>query len=220
MKQHKYPLWSIFLIILAAIWFFWDKIMLFFTQKAQKELAASNAKIDKDTDLLLEVLAQDRLAMQNLSQKIEALKDDKDNDTQPDGEVNNHYSTTVYKGVDFQEVLAGEYIVKGRLITIKNGLAYHFNSLLEENYLKATGISLDNAPVGETLHIQVEGVVEIANWGLAVNTNYYAGPAGQLMPSAPDGSTTQGVTQSVGLSLTPEKLNLDFSVSIINQILT
>ncbi|NBA78895.1 hypothetical protein GOQ04_25325 [Emticicia sp. ODNR4P] len=220
MKQHKYPLWSIFLIILAAIWFFWDKIMLFFTQKAQKELAASNAKIDKDTDYLLQVLAQDRLAMQNLSQKIEDLKEDKDDDTKPDGDVNNHYNTTVYKGVDFQEVLAGEYIVKGRLITIKNGLAYHFNSLLEENYLKATGISLDNAPAGETLHIQVEGVVEIANWGLSVNTNYYAGPAGQLMPSAPDGSTTQGVTQSVGLSLTPEKLNLDFSVSIINQIIT
>ncbi|KAL6953719.1 hypothetical protein U1Q18_050163 [Sarracenia purpurea var. burkii] len=119
----------------------------------------------------------------------------------------------------FRRFKTGEYIVKGRLITIKNGLAYHFNPLLEENYLKAIGISLDNAPVGETLHIQVEGVVEITNWGLAVNTNYYAGPAGQLMPSAPDGSTTQGVTQSVGLSLTPEKLNLDFSTTVLRLVL-
>ena len=218
MKQHKYPF--IFLVVLAILWFFWDKILLFSTQKAQKELAASNAKIDQDTDYLLQVLAQDRIAMQKLSEKIEELKEDKDDDTKPNTEVNNHYNTTVYKGVDFQEVLAGEYIVKGRLITVKNGLAYHFNSLLEENYLKATGISLDNAPAGETLHIQVQGVVEIANWGLMVNTNYYAGPAGQLMPSAPDGSTTKGVIQSVGLSLTDEKLNLDFSVSIINQIIT
>ena len=218
MKQQKYPTCGIAVIVVAALWFFWDKIGLFFTQKAQKELAASNAKIDKDTDYLLDLLAKERLAIQNLSEKIKDLKED--TTKEPSGDVTNHYSTTVYKGVDFQEVIAGEYIVKGRLITVKNGLAYHFNPSLEENYLKATGISLDNAPVGETLHIQVEGVVEIANWGLIVNTNYYAGPAGQLIPNAPNGALEGGVTQSVGLSITHEKLNIDFSVSIINQIIT
>jgi len=107
---------------------------------------------------------------------------------------------------DLLAYVAGENLSGQTLVYVQDGAAYKFNPNDETLLGRLFGITTNAALAGDDVLIKTSGVYEVQGFNLIPNQQYFAGPDGALV-SNPEGLL---IVQSVGISVTPDSIKLNF----------
>jgi hypothetical protein len=111
---------------------------------------------------------------------------------------------------NISRVICGGSISSGNVIYLSGGLAYRFDPTNGAIQNMVYGIAKQAGNPSDEIEVYTFGIVEVAGWGLAIDTKYYAGLNGTL--------TTNPNTlliEYIGVSVTSDKLLIK-NLSILN----
>lgn len=87
-----------------------------------------------------------------------------------------------------------------------DGRAVYASSADAQQALRIAGVSLNAAAAGDTVNVQVSGLVEHVGWAWTPDQPVYVGLTGDLVQAAPVGAVFVAV---LGLALSPTRVFLD-----------
>ena len=106
--------------------------------------------------------------------------------------------------------IAGETLGGQRVVMLKNGKAFYFDQIDENNIGYSLGMTNQAANQDDLIDIATSGVVIDNGWGLIPDTIYYLGTNGLITNLIP----SSGVFQRVGVAVDSNTLKLEFSEPI------
>lgn len=107
---------------------------------------------------------------------------------------------------------AGENLSSGRVVIIDGGDAFYFQNTDAAHAGRAVGITTTSATTGNTVTIQVSGIVQDAAFGFAADNDLWIGADGEIFDSIP---VTGVLIQKAGVSIENDRMAIDFAIQIL-----
>jgi len=107
---------------------------------------------------------------------------------------------------------AGQNLSSGRVVVVDGLEAWYFQNTDSTHHGRAFGITVTSATSGNSVTIQVAGLVSDAAFGFTADKPVWVGADGEIFDSQP---VSGDVIQKAGVAYEDKKLLIDFSVSIL-----